>query len=226
MWVLHDLAKESGGPVTDPLLPDEAVEAGARALYEHQAGSAPAPVPPFDQIHEGSQDSYRAQARAVLEASFSELPDGNVWHKDGAVAQILWMAEWADRMGKSREFDSETLGKIATNLRAAVPFIEKQVREQVAQELRDRAEGLKYECTVGQHACPSCGLNDAADFIEKGGKPCARDLDHVEAVGMQPLSDTEPIMTEMGHDGWSGLFRDVWRALGRSVSLRRTLEKP
>lgn len=43
-----------------------------------------------------------------------------VWHKNGPIAQILSMAEWAERGRTGDGIGAETAGKIADNLRAAV----------------------------------------------------------------------------------------------------------
>jgi hypothetical protein len=49
-----------------------------------------------------------------------------VWHKDGPLAQIDRMADWADRSTPGVPLDDETAHKIATNLRAAVGAIQNQ----------------------------------------------------------------------------------------------------
>jgi len=46
------------------------------------------------------------------------MSDG-VWHKDGPLAQIRAMAEWADSGSTGDGIGPETAGKIAKNLRAA-----------------------------------------------------------------------------------------------------------
>jgi hypothetical protein len=49
-----------------------------------------------------------------------------VWHKDGPLGQIRWMAHWAERESANPWPDRETLGKIAKNLRAAADAIESE----------------------------------------------------------------------------------------------------
>lgn len=48
----------------------------------------------------------------------------DVWHKDGPLAQIEAMARWAERLADpTRNADWETAGKIAKNIRAALPHL-------------------------------------------------------------------------------------------------------
>jgi hypothetical protein len=55
-----------------------------------------------------------------------ERMKAGVWHKDGPLAQIEHMADWADRSTPGAPLDDETAHKIAANLRAAVAAIPDQ----------------------------------------------------------------------------------------------------
>jgi hypothetical protein len=61
-------------------------------------------------------EEYSALSRAYQAADGGAV---GVWHKDGPLAQIGSMAEWAERESEQVYPDRETLGKIARNLRAA-----------------------------------------------------------------------------------------------------------
>ncbi len=79
-----------------------------------------------------------------------------VWHKDGPIAQILQMADWAEREAEEAHPGRETIGKIARNIRAAVTVLQgpTAVGDDLTVRLRSAAGELR-----------ECGLVYDADLM-------------------------------------------------------------
>ncbi len=72
----------------------------------------------------GERDAARQEGRAAMLREVVEARGGGVWHKDGALAQLRQMAQWARELEEVAFGGRETAAKIARNVDAACDAIE------------------------------------------------------------------------------------------------------